>query len=271
MYDKIIVCDISGTLLDSTGRIDNDLIKNLNILKNNNIGFILCSGGARIRTLELAKTIGASDYIISSNGANVYCENTKSNIYSNYIDRDTVIKIYELAQKYDFRIALNSEDLIYSNKLIYDSNYERKIFYENNFFSLLTNIVQCIVSGKNSKNFIEFLDKLKYIPDIEIAIKNISGNNIDINNIKMCYSDIVKIGTSKGIGLKELCNYIKIDKQNVIAIGDSSNDLSLFDYAGYTVAMGNAIDELKEKSNYITKDNNNNGVNEFLKTLIKRM
>ena len=271
MYKKIIVCDISGTLINSKGQINPDIVNSIEILKGNNIGFILCSGGARVRTVELAKNIQASQYIISSNGSDVYYVPNNIEIYSNKINPDTLKNIINIGLKYNFRIAVNSQNYIYTNILIYKSDYEKLISKVGLNDLVINNAVQCIVSGKKIVEFKEFLKEISCLSDITIAIKNVNENNIDINNIKMCYADIVKYNTSKGVGLRKLCEYLKIEKQDVIAIGDSVNDLSLFSEAGYCVAMGNAIDELKERSNYVTLSNDEDGVNCFLKKMIKRM
>ena len=231
----------------------------------------MCSGGARIRTIELAKSIHSSQYVISSNGSDVYHVPSHLEIYSNKMNPDTLKKIINIALKYNFRVAINSQNYIYSNILIYNSDYEKLISDLSNKNFVINNTVQCIVSGKGMAKFRDFLKEISCFSDITIAIKNVDAKNIDINNIKMCYSDIVKYNTSKGVGLKKLCDYLKMEKQNVIAIGDSVNDISLFNQSGYCVAMGNAISELKEKSDYVTLSNDEDGVNCFLKKMIKRM
>ena len=53
---------------------------------------------------------------------------------------------------------------------------------------------------------------------------------------------------------------MNIPKENLIAIGDHVNDLDMFKAVGYKVAMGNAYDELKDKANFITKTNDEDGV-----------
>ncbi len=50
--------------------------------------------------------------------------------------------------------------------------------------------------------------------------------------------------------------------------GDSLNDQSMFDVAGYSVAMGNASEELKESADVVTLDNNSEGIPHMLKKLI---
>lgn len=267
----IIACDISGTLLDSNGKLNSELFEIIRILSDNNIDLVLCSGGARIRALELANYIGANKYVISSNGADVYDIREKNVIYDNPISSDIIEKLYFYADKYIFRIAFNSDNNIYTNKLIYNADYEVLFNTVNREFINSNKIVQVIVSGRNRDDFVLFLEDINNIQDILVAIKNISSKERDVNDIKMSYSDIVRYDTSKGVALNKLSEYLNIDKKDIIAIGDGINDLSLFESAGYRVAMGNAIQELKEESDLVIKSNNENGVCEYLKKLIKRM
>ncbi len=60
--------------------------------------------------------------------------------------------------------------------------------------------------------------------------------------------------------MKALAEEYNIKREEVICIGDNENDLSMINYAGLGVAMGNAIDSLKEKADYITESNDKNGV-----------
>ncbi|MFB4183824.1 Cof-type HAD-IIB family hydrolase [Bacillus velezensis] len=80
--------------------------------------------------------------------------------------------------------------------------------------------------------------------------------------------EILPAGSGKGRALTELASLYGIEKQDIYAIGDSPNDFSMFEAAGNRIAMGNAIDELKEKSTYITKSNDENGVAYFINRLL---
>ncbi|KXZ17154.1 hypothetical protein AXI59_14135 [Bacillus nakamurai] len=81
--------------------------------------------------------------------------------------------------------------------------------------------------------------------------------------------EILPADSGKGRALTELASLYGIEKQDIYAIGDSPNDLSMFAAAGNRIAMGNAIDELKEQSTYITKSNDENGVAYFIHQLLE--
>src|SRR5699024_2592652 len=67
--------------------------------------------------------------------------------------------------------------------------------------------------------------------------------------------EVIKKGIHKAVGIKRVADYYQIPQERIIAFGDEDNDLEMIDYAGVGVAMGNAIDELKQIANYVTLTN----------------
>jgi len=67
-------------------------------------------------------------------------------------------------------------------------------------------------------------------------------------------------GVSKGAALTEYLADLGIERDEVMAVGDSENDESLFEAAGFSVAMGNAVDALKARANALTATNAEDGV-----------
>ena len=65
---------------------------------------------------------------------------------------------------------------------------------------------------------------------------------------------------NKGTGLELLASHLGVKQEEVIAMGDAGNDLHMIEYAGMGIAMGNAFKEVKEAANYITDNNENDGV-----------
>ncbi|WP_208590489.1 Cof-type HAD-IIB family hydrolase [Gracilibacillus suaedae] len=81
--------------------------------------------------------------------------------------------------------------------------------------------------------------------------------------------EVVRKGINKAVGLKKIAHYFHIPVDNIIAFGDEDNDLEMIEYAGVGVAMGNAIDELKQIANYETKTNEEDGIGNFLVDYLK--
>ncbi|PLR78863.1 Cof-type HAD-IIB family hydrolase [Bacillus sp. V3-13] len=80
--------------------------------------------------------------------------------------------------------------------------------------------------------------------------------------------EIVKFGLNKAVGLKRACDYFQIAPENVIAFGDEDNDLDMLEFAGRGIAMGNAIDIVKNIANDITLTNEEDGIGVYLNDLL---
>lgn len=82
------------------------------------------------------------------------------------------------------------------------------------------------------------------------------------------YAEFVKKGFGKAVGMKMMTEHLGIPTENCIAMGDSSNDEDMLKAAGISVAMGNAIPEIKEMCTYISCDAKDGGVALALKKFI---
>ena len=112
------------------------------------------------------------------------------------------------------------------------------------------------MTENNLRNIEEIKMRLKKIDTIEVVSSN--HNNFEIMNK----------GVSKGKAVETLAKEYGILKDEVIAIGDGENDLSMISYAGLGVAMGNSSDYIKEHADYVTDTNVNGGVGKVIKKFV---
>ncbi len=75
-------------------------------------------------------------------------------------------------------------------------------------------------------------------------------------------------GVNKGSALASLADKLGVDQSEVMSIGDQENDITMIEYAGMGVAMGNATEHIKEIANYTTTTNNEDGVAQAIQMLI---
>ena len=81
-------------------------------------------------------------------------------------------------------------------------------------------------------------------------ISNSSLKNIEVN----------ALGINKAVGLQKVCDLLRISMDNVMAVGDSLNDIAMITEAGLGVAMGNAQETVKKAADDITGTNHVSGV-----------
>ena len=106
----------------------------------------------------------------------------------------------------------------------------------------------------------------------DILSKNGKLNIVDecIEKSKYCenWFSIVNSNCSKGNAIKILIKYLNVPIENTIAIGNDKNDISMFEVAGLSVAVANASEDIKNKVDYITLSNDEDGVALFLESLL---
>ena len=82
-------------------------------------------------------------------------------------------------------------------------------------------------------------------------------------------TEIVRKGNSKAYVMEKAIEFLNLDPQKVIAMGDSSNDFAMLDAAPISVAMGNASDEVKRRAKYVTATDKEDGVAVFLEEFLQ--
>ena len=82
------------------------------------------------------------------------------------------------------------------------------------------------------------------------------------------YLDIVAAGSDKGTSLKRVQKQLGMKPEETLVIGDNLNDLGTLALAGYSFAVGNAREEVKEACRYLAPDNRHDGVLEVMKALL---
>lgn len=99
-------------------------------------------------------------------------------------------------------------------------------------------------------------------------LKQSYGEKVHITKSKPHFMEIVESSVNKGAALASLAEGFGISRQDVMAIGDSFNDLEMIQYAGVGVAMGNARKEIKDQADAVTLTNEEDGVAEAIERYV---
>ena len=117
MNKKIIFVDIDGTLTDDLGNISSSTIEEIKSFTKEGGLLVLVSGRNTSYTINLSEKIGASEYVISSNGNEIYNYKTKTTVFFNEIPYDKILDIYRNAEKNQMSILLNACKNKYTNTI----------------------------------------------------------------------------------------------------------------------------------------------------------
>ena len=266
---KCVFIDIDFTLADDNRNISNENIEAINKCVKKGIKVILTSGRSRVETITRQKSIGASPYVISANGADVYDINMQNEILVESIEKDDIHKLLKYSLDNDFQIRFIYGNKYITNKKIFsDEKHQEVSISEIEKVIEKEKIIQCVICNRDIekqkvlKNYVE-----SDFPKLKIVNESKKLTDPNAEPTKIYYCDITSKNVSKGKAILKICEYFKITPKEIITIGDSENDIPMFEITPNSVAMGNASAEIKSKANYVTLSNNENGVAKVLNSL----
>jgi Cof subfamily protein (haloacid dehalogenase superfamily) len=269
MTIKAIVLDIDGTLLN-TGKIISEKTKQALIAaQEKGIKVILASGRPTTGMLELAEQLEMTKYegfLVSYNGARVTDCLTKEVIFNQAMSIETGQAILEHLKNFDVIPMIDKEDYLYVNDV-----YSGMLDLPDGAF----NIIEYEARGGNFKlseiddlaafatfpiNKILIAAQPEYLQKIAPALHAPFDETVTAAFSAPFYFEFTDKGIDKAKALNTVFPEMGIHSENIIAFGDGHNDRSIIEYAGIGVAMGNAVDALKEIADDVTLSCDEDGI-----------
>ena len=181
-------------------------------------------------------------------------------------DLDSVFEL--LDELYENKIEYSKFTQKYKESLE-DNSFYGIVAIENNKFVYKNDVVQCTIADSDFDKIKNLIPKIEEVENVEIKNRHKSLLDAKFKDDKTIFCNIANIDSNKGNAVKKLLEILNIKKEETIAIGDDINDLSMFEQVGYKVAVSNAIDIVKEKTDEITLSNDEDGVAVFLNKLLE--
>ncbi|WDT66226.1 Cof-type HAD-IIB family hydrolase [Companilactobacillus crustorum] len=265
---KLIAIDIDDTLLNTEHKITTKTKQALKKALDQGIKIVLCSGRPLAGVSPYLKELGISgddQYVITYNGGLV--ETVSGKILSreilNNADFRRIVK-YVTANKMQYYV-LDGQSNVYTS----DHNVNR---------------IAVVQAWENSAGiFIRTPDKLdsnfeitkaaivgekETLDQYEQPVKNEFSKDYYVVRAADNFLEIMHQNVNKGVGLKKLAEFLGLQANEVMAIGDEQNDIPMFDFAKTAVAMGNGSPKAKAHASYITTTNDEDGIAKALEKLV---
>lgn len=264
MMIKLICIDMDGTLLKTENEVG--LEDQLAIQQALDQGVLVAITTGRVFNCAklFANQMGLKTLIIASNGAYIG-DLEGQEVYCNPLDPQDIRSFLELTSQEGLLSYLTANFGVISTVELPETNiYKRlnqtlksdeqirlEVLEEvDDIIARYPNVIlKGVCVGEDANQLEQVKQQIKQeCPHLEV----VSSWN---NNF-----EIIKKGSSKGEAVAQLARFYQIVPDEVMCIGDSENDLSMIEFAGIGVAMGNAIDKVKEVADFVTRTNQEAGV-----------
>lgn len=239
-------------------------------LQKKGVHIVLASGRPEYGIWPIAKELELEKYggyILAFNGGKIVECSTKKTIFERTIEYSYVQEIYE--QVKDKKVAL----LTYENDSLItetpkDFYVEKESFINKmkikgveDFIQYISfPITKCLITGDGT-----------YLERLEKKLQEYFKDELSIYRSEPFFLEIMPPLIDKAKSLEKLLRYLDCSRKEMVACGDGLNDLTMIEYAGIGVAMDNAQPVLKEKSDFVTLSNDQDGVAEAVKHFWKEI
>lgn len=254
MY-KIVFFDVDGTLLSEVDRsIKESTRESINCLIDKGIKVVVATGRPYSMCEEF-KEMGINIFI-TANGA--YIKENDEVIYKSVLSKKTVTDLSDFAHANGTALS-----------------YLTSSFKMNGLGSNDSRVIQALNETLNISSYPEtitsLLDEIYCIclyasqEEAEKFIKKFP--NLKFDRFHNYVTNLLEQEVSKLTAVKQVLTYLNYSKSEAIAFGDGENDISMLQYVGLGIAMGNSGDNLKSMSDFITKNSSDDGIYYALKKM----
>ncbi|WP_347552250.1 Cof-type HAD-IIB family hydrolase [Pseudalkalibacillus hwajinpoensis] len=274
---RCISIDMDGTLLTKEQTVSYENVNAIREAQSQDITVVLNTGRAYDGAMKPLEGSGLTLPVICYNGAEIR-SNEGEILHAIYLSDEQVQSVKEI---------LDNEGIYYqlfTNKGVFTHDYEGtldlivdmmkssnpeltkeelKVGSERQFESLSLKIIDDFnnLLGDKDLHVYKFLsfsfdeERLQRASVETDKVKKTVVTSSGKENLEINHED-----AQKGIALETFITQHGLDMKKTAAIGDNYNDLSMLKMAAYSVAMGNADQEIKNHASFVTKNNEHDGV-----------
>ncbi|WP_420875118.1 Cof-type HAD-IIB family hydrolase [Pseudalkalibacillus hwajinpoensis] len=242
---KLIALDMDGTLVNHDGDVSKENEDAVKHAKEQGIHVVLSTGRSLPFCRDIAEQLGHSAYLVTVNGGQIF-DKELNLVDSTHLTNDLVKRLWELKVKHDVYFWSSTTEGVFNTKKPFDKEIDDYNWLKFGFDIQDDNVRKVITDEVMANEALE--------------VTNSSPTNLEIN----------PAGVNKAAALMKVCKWLDLSMDNVMAVGDSMNDIAMIREAGFGVAMGNAQERVKEAANWITKDYTEHGVAHAINRVLKK-
>ena len=259
MKYRLLALDLDGTLTNNKKEVTQHCLDALFAAQKLGVKVALVSGRPTFGVAPIADLIRLDlfgGFVVSFNGGEITDWKTKKTLYKNYIEPLYIPYLYNTAKANGFTIMTYSGDCIITENP--DDEYvirasrlnKMRINPVEDFVKAMDHPVsKCLIVGYPGK-----------LAELEVNMSRELEDEIGVFRSEPYFLEVVPDGVDKERALAALTESLGITREEVIAIGDGYNDLTMIVYAGLGIAMDNAQTPVKQSADFITLSNENDGV-----------
>lgn len=258
MSYKLLALDLDDTLLNGQSQISARNRQAISEAIQQGVLVTIATGRMFVSARPYARQLGIELPIITYHGALIKEPGSGKEIWHRPVSRELACEIVEEAEGRGFHVNIYREDSLYAREENeYTRYYEKLASVKVNTVGELVPFLEQAPEGPTKLTIIDWDGRIQ---GLEEKLSSIHGDKLTILQSLSYFLEVTDAEATKGQALHRFSERYGVCREQVVAIGDSYNDLDMIEYAGLGVAMANARAEVRDVADLITKTNLEDGV-----------
>lgn len=262
MY-RIIASDLDETLLDDSHHVPERVRRAVAAARELGVHFVPATGrpfaSVDPTLAELGLLDAPGEYVLSFNGGVITENGAREPLTRCSLSRETAERLYAYGVANGLCMHVNTLDPVY----LYNYVPEERAYIEGRM-NIVETTAPSLAPLYAEGHVVVKLIYMSLDPDVlgraerELAATG-ATQGLDVYRSGNRYLECNAPGVNKGAGLMELARRLGVAREEVMSIGDNSNDVSMIRAAGLGVAVANASDDARAAADYVCEADNNAG------------
>lgn len=262
MAYNILVFDLDGTLTNTDKQISPATLAALQQAQTQGCTLVLASGRPTPGIAPIAEQLALGEkggYVLSYNGGRIIDWRKQEIVFQQSLSLSLVARCYRFAQQFALPIVSYRDQEIVGESPV-DSYIEEECRINQMPYVQVKDFLatvrlfafpptKCLMTGSPER-------LLEIMPIMQADLQG----QMEVFRSAPFFLELVPRGIDKAQSLARLLQMLGKDRSEMMAFGDGFNDLSMLQYAGMGVAMGNAEAEVKAAADWVTGSNNEDGI-----------
>lgn len=267
---RLIAIDVDGTLLNASHELTEATKESVKATRKAGIDVVLVSarGAGLMRKIVYELDLYEPCQFVAAQGALVASFDTSGNLrtaFENRLPLPIAHKIVKTALKLGVSVSWFRGVNWLANSIDDPIRQEAAIVHE-------LPLISCLADETTEPHKLLLIDPTHSLKvDQLVPLQHDESNlqNIQIELSKPGYIEITQYGVNKGAAIKIICQRKGISADNVVAIGNGLNDLTMFAFAGTSIAMENSPAIVRKRADLVTLSNSEDGVAHALSSIVR--
>ncbi len=270
MRYRMIALDMDDTLLGSDLKISPDTVDRIRQAKEKGVQIVIATGRMFRAIIPYLQELNLEvDPVIVYNGAMVKRLSDSKPMVHHPIPVDLAREVANCIERAGSQVNVYLDDQLFVRaKTPEVLRYMKKTRVDSTEVGPIGEFFNEGFAGQGPTKMLVIHYDLTEIDQLRKDIQDKFGDILTITGSKPYFIEITKRGISKGYALAELAKISGYTAEQVIAIGDGLNDLSMVKWAGLGVAVANAHPDLQKAANYVTSSCDEEGVTQVIDKFI---